>query len=173
MSHRAVDSPPDPGHAQAGFVLLEAVVAVALIAIAVTATLAAAASAIHATAGSLSAATLSSTAQNVLTDLRATTVYDPDQLASLAGRSVTFTAMEPGPAGSPVPVTIRVIVASSAAADSYTGSVTARALHGGEVTVTRALAQEAPAPGTVLWASPLSTAPTATNVTATVTPIAL
>ncbi len=51
----------------------------------------------HARGGACRRATpaLTLTAQNILTDLRAATAYDPDALAALAGRSIAFDADDP------------------------------------------------------------------------------
>jgi type II secretory pathway pseudopilin PulG len=134
--------------------LVEAIVAVALVAVCAAAALTAAAAVTHATARAFPAAALSSTAQNVLTDLRAATAYDPDELAALVNRSVSFEASEPAPDGSAqAPIRITAAVTRSARTDAYVGSVTARASDGNAVTVQATLVQEAPAPGSVIPAS--------------------
>ncbi|MGD0473049.1 MAG: hypothetical protein ABSB70_07500 [Candidatus Velthaea sp.] len=144
---------PRAGHpADAGFLLIEAVVAVALIAMCAGAALAAVAAVTHAAAHTRATPALTLTAQNILTDLRAATAYDPDALAAMAGRSIAFDAAEPGPGG----VTRSVhIVANVIQADAnkYVGFVTARAADGTAVTVQATLVQEAPAPGSVISAS--------------------
>jgi prepilin-type N-terminal cleavage/methylation domain-containing protein len=136
-----------------GFVLLEAIVAVAIIAICAGAALAALSAFAHDAGRALPAASLTVSAQNVLTDLRAATAYDPAELAGLAGRSTTFTATEPGPSGSPLPVAITVDVVPATSPGSDVGVVTARAPSGAAVTVSATLAAEAPAPGSVVPAS--------------------
>ncbi len=134
---------------EAGFLLVEAIVAVALIAVCAGAALAAVAAITHAAARAVPAAALTLTAQNVLTDLRAVTAYDPLQLAALAGRSVTFDALESDAAGAPQPVHISAQVVGSAT-QGYVGSVTVRGQNGTSVTVQATLVQEAPAPGSVV-----------------------
>ena len=138
---------------EAGFLLVEAVVAVAVIAVCAGAALAAAAAVMHAGARSLPAPALTLTAQNILTDLRAATAYDPLQLAGLAGRSTAFDVDEPGPNGTTQRVHIVAGVTRSAATNTYVGSVTARASNGTVVTIESTLVQEAPAPGSVVSAS--------------------
>jgi hypothetical protein len=146
-----VNSCADPRRPdEAGFLLVEALVAVALVAICGGAALAAVVAVMHATARSLPAPALSGTVQNILTDLRAATAYDPAQLAALAGRGTTFDADEPGPDGEPRRVHITASVIHEAATDTYVGSVTARASNGTRVTFAARLVQEAPAPGAVI-----------------------
>jgi type II secretory pathway pseudopilin PulG len=137
---------------EGGFLLIEAVVAVALIAICAGAALGAVAAVTHATARTRMAPALSLTAQNVLTDLRAATAYDPAQLAALAGKSATFDATEAGVGGAMRRVHIVAAVTRSGQ-DSYVGVVTARSDDGAAATVQMTLVQEAPAPGSVVSAS--------------------
>jgi type II secretory pathway pseudopilin PulG len=149
----------DAARDDAGFVLIEAVAATALIAICAGAALAAAVAVTHAAARTVSAAELTVTAQNVVTDLRAATAYDSVELAGLGGRSVSFQTQEPGPTGSPRPVTISVSV-TRAPAGVEIGSVTVRAADGAAITICAVLVQEAPAPGSVLPASTPAPVPT-------------
>jgi hypothetical protein len=137
---------------EAGFLLMEAVVAIALIAVCAGAALAAVAAITHATARTLTTPALTLTAQNILTDLRAATAYDPAQLAALDGKSTSFDAEEAGGAGAVRRVRIVATVTRSGQ-DSYVGAVTARSADGATVTVQATLVQEAPAPGSVVSAS--------------------
>jgi plastocyanin len=102
------------------------------------------------TARALPAAALTETAQNVLTDLRAATAYDPAELAALVGRSVSFEAREPAADGSAHSVRIVAAVTRSELTGGYLATVTARAADGTSVSVRAALVQEAPAPGAVV-----------------------
>jgi type II secretory pathway pseudopilin PulG len=144
---------------EAGFLLVEAIFAVALVALCAVAALAAVAATTHAAAHARAESELTLSAQNVLTDLRAVTAYDPDQLAALADRSAAFDADEPGADDAPRHVHI-VASVSRAAAGSYIGSVIATGPGGTAVTVRATLVQEAPAPGSVVSAA--SPAPSAT-----------
>jgi type II secretory pathway pseudopilin PulG len=137
---------------EAGFLLLEAVVAVALIALCAGAALAAVAAVTHAAARTLATPALSLCAQNVLTDLRAATAYDPAQLAALDGKSTTFDTAEAEIGGAIRRVHIVATVTRSGQ-DSYVGTVTARSADGASVAVSATLVQEAPAPGSVVSAS--------------------
>src|SRR5450755_3898624 len=136
----------------AGFLLIEAVVAVALVAICAGAALAAVAAVTHAAARTRATPSLTLTAQNILTDLRAATAYDPAELTALAGRSTAFDAVEPGVAGTPRRVHIVASVTRSGL-DSFVGAVTARSTDGLTVTLQATLVQEAPAPGSVISAN--------------------
>jgi hypothetical protein len=98
-----------------------------------------------------SALTLS--AQNILTDLRAATAYDPAQLAALAGGTLTFDADEPAPDGTTRRVHIVVTVTRAAPAAPYAAHVTVSAANGTSVHLDGTLVQEAPAPGSVISAS--------------------
>jgi type II secretory pathway pseudopilin PulG len=150
---QAVERSARPGRKnEAGFLLIEAVVAVALIAVCAGAALAAVAAVTHAAARTLATPALTLTAQNILTDLRAATAYDPAQLAAIAGRSISFDAAEPGAAGANRTIQI-VASVTLTGEDRYVGTVTARAADGSTVTVAATLVQEAPAPGSVIPAS--------------------
>ena len=141
--------PPD----DAGFLLVEAVLAVALIALCAGAALTAVVAATHAVAHARAEPALTLTAQNVLTDLRAATAYDPVALAAAAGQSSSFDASEPDAAGTTRSVHI---VAGVSRADSggYLGTVTVSGSDGTTVPVQATLVQEAPAPGSVVSAFP-------------------
>lgn len=141
------------GTAEAGFLLVEAVIAAVLVAICAGAALAAVAAVTHARAHARPAAALTLSAQNILTDLRSATAYDGAQLASLAGRSTAFDADEPGPDGAPRRVHIVVGVTRDATTQAYVAEVTATATGGASVTIHGTLVQEAPAPGSVVSAS--------------------
>jgi type II secretory pathway pseudopilin PulG len=136
----------------AGFLLIEAVVAVALIAICAGAALAAVAAVTHAAARTRATPSLTLGAQNILTDLRAATAYDPAQLTALAGRSTAFDAVEPGVDGAPRRVHF-VARVNRSGSNRFVGVVTARSADGTTVTVQATLVQEAPAPGSVIAAS--------------------
>jgi len=145
-SHRLADADAD-----AGFLLIEAQFAAALVAVAAGVTLAAAAAAAHASAHALPAATLTASAQNVLTDLRAATAYDATLLTGITGRSIAFDAAEPGPDGAAHTVHFQVTVTPwppGSALDEITAGDAS-----GTITLRTTLAVEAPPPGTVLPAS--------------------
>ncbi len=148
---------------EAGFLLLEAVVAVALVAVCACAVLATVAAVTKATARSLPAAALSLTAQNILTDLRAATAYDPNGLASLAGKAAAFDATESTPDGSGRTVHLTVTVGAADAAGTYVCSVTARTSDAAAVTLQAGLTAEAPAPGSVVPASTPGPSPAASG----------
>ena len=131
--------------------LIEALVAVALVAICAGAALAAVVAVTHAAAHAAPAPGFVSTAQNVLTDLRAATAYDAGAVAALAGRSTEFDVDEPGSGGTTQRVHITIAV-TAAANGADTATVTVRS-SAGAATAQTSLAPEAPAPGTVLPAS--------------------
>jgi type II secretory pathway pseudopilin PulG len=147
------DRTPVPRPSEAGFLLVEVLVAVAIVAVCAGAALAAAGAVVRTSAHAVSAAALTRSAENIVTDLRAATAYDPAELAALAGKSRAFDAPEPGPDGSPRPVHITVNIRRLTATDSYAAVVTARTEGASAVTVAATLVQEAPAPGTILSAS--------------------
>jgi hypothetical protein len=153
----------------AGFLLIEAIVAVALVAICAGAALAAVAAVTHATARTLATPLLTLSAQNVLTDLRAATAYDPAALAAIAGRSIAFDAAEPGGSGATRQVHIAATVTRSETTNDDVAFVTARAADGTTVTVQATLVQEAPAPGSII---PASTPPEAARSTSAALPAA-
>ncbi len=132
---------------------MEAVLAAALIAVCAGAALAAVAAVMHAQAHAQPASSLTFTAQNILTDLRAATAYDPLQLATLAGRSAGFDADESEADGKQRHLHIVVSVTRLAANQPTVAHVTVSAANGTTVTIDGTLVQEAPAPGSVLSAS--------------------
>jgi type II secretory pathway pseudopilin PulG len=145
--------------AQAGFLLIEAVVSVALVAIVVAAALGAVAALTHAAARTLPDAALTSTAANVLTDLRAATAYDAEALVVLAGKHAEFDADEPAPDGAVARVHVSVAVSRSADGGAPTATVTVGSAAGRSVTLAATLVQEAPPPGSVV--APPTTSPEA------------
>jgi Tfp pilus assembly protein PilV len=151
---------------EAGFLLLEALIAVALVAICAGAALAAVVAVMHAMSRALPAPGLTVSAQNVLTDLRAATAYDPAELAALSGKSTAFTADEPAPDGSLRPVRITVGVTTTATGAAQHATVTATASDGSAVTLAATLIQEAPAPGSVVPAAGPTPAPLESDVPA-------
>jgi hypothetical protein len=132
---------------------MEAVVAVALIALCAGAALAAVAAVTHATARTLRSPGLTLTAQNILTDLRAATAYDPAQLAALDGKSTAFDVREPGLVAGALHRVHVVANVTRSSLNSYVGAVTVRSDDGTAVTIRTTLVQEAPAPGSVVSAS--------------------
>ncbi len=138
---------------EAGFLLAEAVVAVALVAVCAGTALAAVAAVTHAQAHAQPTSSLTLTAQNVLADLRAATAYDPAQLKALAGQSVAFDADEPGPDDKARRVHIVVAVTRSDVSEPTVADVTVSLADGATVTVNGILVQEAPAPGSVISGS--------------------
>ncbi len=139
----------------AGFLLVEAQFAAALVAVAGGIALAAVACATHAAARALPAAALAGSATNVLTDLRAATAYDPAELAALAGREAAFDARELG-AGATSHV-VHIVASVARASGGYVATVTASG-DGAIVTLRSTLAVEAPQPGSV---APAGTPPPA------------
>jgi type II secretory pathway pseudopilin PulG len=139
--------------------LVEALVGVGIVAIVAGAALAGVATVTHSAAHELSRSALRATAQNVLTDLRAATAYDPIELAGLSGTSVSFSATD---GDSPTTITVRVGIASDR---TYPATVEARAADGTTVTLDGVLAAEAPAPGTI--DAPSSPEPAATPAAGT------
>lgn len=142
-------TPAGPGN-EAGFLLVEAVLAAALLALSAAAALGAVAIVTHAMARTAPAAELTATAQNVLADLRAATAYDPIQLAALAGRTIAFDALEPAAGGVPRRVHINVSIAAATATAPAQAMVTASGVAGAVVTLRCALVQEAPPPGSLV-----------------------
>jgi hypothetical protein len=138
---------------EAGFLLVEAVLAAALIALSAAAALGAVAIVMHAAARAVPAAELTATAQNVLADLRAATAYDPAQLAALGGRTVAFDAIEPAAGGVAQRVRVSVSIVPASQAAPAEATVTAAGAAGAVVTLRSALVQEAPAPGSVVPAT--------------------
>jgi hypothetical protein len=135
---------------EGGFLLVEALISVAMIGVCAGALIAAIVAVTHATAHRLPTSSLMLTAQDILTDLRAATAYDSGQLAALAGRTAAFDVAETGPDGLPHSVHIVAGVTRSAATGAYVGSVTARGFNGAVVTIQATLVQEAPPPGSVV-----------------------
>ncbi len=155
-----MDSAASRGPDDAGFLLVEAVIAVALIAVCAGAALAAAAAVTHASARALAAPALTLSAQNVLTDLRAATAYDPVALDALDGRSVSFDADEAAADGGVRRVHLTALIARPAPNAALVATVTARDANGARVSIAAALVQEAPAPGSTVNAA-ATTAPAA------------
>lgn len=145
-------------HADDGFTLIEALVAVGIAAIVIGATLAATMMSLR-VAGSLAPrAAAMATAQNVLADLRAATAYDAaylSRVAALGPRS--FSPSEPDTGGGPQVRYITVTVRPISESPGYRASVTVGL---GEelldaVTLQSTLVQEAPAPGSTVMLSTL------------------
>jgi hypothetical protein len=141
------------GTSEAGFLLLEAVIAVALVAICAGAALAAVATVMHATSRALPVPGLTVSAQNVLTDLRAATAYDPVELAALDGKTTTFAADELGSDGSLRRLRIAVGITAGTHSGAYLATVTVTAADGSAVTLAATLVAEAPAPGSTVPAA--------------------
>jgi len=138
-----------PREREAGFFLLEAVIAIALIAVCAGSVLAAIVAMQHQAALAEPSAALTLDALNVLTDLRAVTAYDPDELAALAGRSAAFDVTEPLGGGTQR-LHVVVTVIGPTASQRAVASVTVRNAQGQAATAQRELAQEAPPPDFVL-----------------------
>ena len=142
--------------------LIEALIAIAIIAVCAGAVLSAILSVQHQTLFAQPSAALTLSAQNVLTDLRAATAYDGAELRALGGRSAAFDSSEPGPNGSPEPIHITVSVSAPAATGAVVAAVTVRDAQGRSASVQSSLTREAPAPGSTVEAeapSALSAAP--------------
>ncbi len=154
---------PSGRASEAGFLLVEAVVAVALVTICAGAALAAVVAVTQARDHAEPTSSLTLTAQNILTDLRAATAYDPGQLAALDGQSRSFDADEPGPDGAPRRAHIVVAVTRSTGSEETVARVTVSASNGTTVTVNGTLMQEAPAPGSVILGNTPPSDPSATD----------
>lgn len=141
---------------ETGFLTIEAVIAIALMALGAGTVMAAILAVWHQTAAGQPRAALTSSALNVLTDLRAATAYDGRQLAALAGGSIQFDLTEPAPSGSPQPRHIIAAIGAMTPGGAAVATVTVSDAHGGTVTLHSTLVQEAPAPGSVLSAGTLS-----------------
>jgi type II secretory pathway pseudopilin PulG len=132
-----------------GFTLLEALAALALTALAIAGVAGSVAACLHVTARSQTKLLLAADAQNVLTDLRAATAYDPALLAALAGRSTSVRLTFSGAHGTRT-VALDADVARPSLPGSYLATVTATAPDGTAVSQSVTLTQEAPAPGSRL-----------------------
>ncbi|MGH7708849.1 MAG: hypothetical protein ACREM6_13165, partial [Vulcanimicrobiaceae bacterium] len=94
---------------EGGFTVLEAAVAAAIVTIAVGGVLGAVLAVARQTSALDERGRLRMVAEDVLTDLRAMTAYDPVELAAVSGRSQAATVELPSAAGGgpPVRVTVR------------------------------------------------------------------
>ncbi len=134
---------------EAGFFMLEAVIAIALIAVCAGSVMAAIVAMQHQSAMTEPSAALAQDALNVLTDLRAATAYDAAELGAVAGRSAAFDVTEPAPGGTQR-LHVVVTVTRPAASQRAVASVTVRNALGQSATAQRELVQEAPLPNSVL-----------------------
>jgi Tfp pilus assembly protein PilV len=130
--------------------MIEAMIAVVLIAVCAGTVLAVSAAVEHQRARQRPTAALSLSAQNVLTDLRAATAYDPAELADLVGRSISFSAIEPGPGGAAQTLQVSVTLRPTATAGLVAAAVTVQNAAGQTATMGSTLAAEVPAPGSVV-----------------------
>lgn len=140
-----------PARGEAGFLMVEAIVGVALIGMCAGIVMAAVVAVSHQTAARpAAAAALASTAQNIVTDLRAATAYDGAQIAQLIGRSTAFDVTENDAAG--LPHTLHVVAAVTAGEldGAAVVSVTVRNAAGTAASVQATLVQEAPAPRSIV-----------------------
>ncbi len=132
---------------EAGFMMIEAVIATALVAVCAGAVLSAVLSIQHRTLFAQPSAALTLTAQNVLTDLRAATAYDGAELNGLGGRNADFDGSQPSPNGSPEPIHIRLSVSMPAANGALVAAVRVSDAQGRSAAVQTTLTREVPAPG--------------------------
>lgn len=131
--------------AERGFTLLEAAVATALTCAVVLGLVATVARTLHANATLVERAALTDDALNVLSDLRATTAYDADALARIAGRTTNATIVSDGQT-----IAVTVAVGSAGPATPVIANVTVTNGSGESATLSRQLYVEAPAPGSVI-----------------------
>lgn len=136
--------------AEGGFLLIEAIVGTAIVALCAGAAFLAIVTVQHQLAVAERRSALTLTAQNMLTDLRAATAYDPAQLAALPGRATEFDFTEPGSDGSPRTLHATVTATRTTPPARTTVLVTVRNALGQSATVQSTLSVEAPAPGSVL-----------------------
>ena len=146
-----------PRDGERGFTLIEALVAGGILTVVLACVLGAVTAAVRASNSAVPRAALAETAQNVLADLRASTAYDPEELAALAAAGTRrLTAVDPQADGSSAQHDITAAVAPNASGTGYIATVTVEDAGGNIVTMHSTLVQEAPAPGSVI---PLSTPP--------------
>jgi Tfp pilus assembly protein PilV len=137
---------------QAGFTLAEAAVAVGVVAIGAGGVVAAMLSVTRPTAQQVASATLTTTAQNVLADLRAASAYGTTSLGALAGQRKSFTIGERRADGTTE--AISVTEAFAADANGVMATVTCTDPAGRSVALSAPLVREAPEPGSVVTADP-------------------
>ena len=133
--------------------MVEAVMAIALMALCAGTVMGAVVLVQHQLAIATPSAELLSSAQNVLTDLRAATAYDAAALNALDGRSETFDIVEPAPGRSAQPLHISVRIARVSADAALVASISVRNARGQSVNIASTLVQEAPAPGSIVPAA--------------------
>jgi type II secretory pathway pseudopilin PulG len=137
---------------EAGFTLAESAVAVGVVAIGAGGVVAALLSVMRPTAEQIASATLTTTAQNVLSDLRAATAYGTTSLSSLAGKRTSFAIRELRPDGTAQAISVTEAFAADAGGVAVT--LTCADASGRTVAVTAPLVREAPEPGAVMTADP-------------------
>jgi Tfp pilus assembly protein PilV len=140
------------GH-QAGFTLIEAVVATALTAAFSLCMLGVVAAALHAVDRLDARANLADHALNILTDLRESTAYDPILLEHVVGHFASTTFSSPETAAPTQTLRARLSVTQASATSPIFATVTVVDGNGDSVTERQTLSTRAPAPGSVIDAA--------------------
>jgi hypothetical protein len=135
-----------------GFTLAEAAVAVGVVAVGVGGVVAAMLSVMRPVVEHSASAVLTTTAQNILADLRAATAYGTTSLSGLAGTSVSFTVTEPRPDGTSDAIAVRESFAAASAGVVVT--IACADTGGHTIAMSAPLVREAPEPGSMITADP-------------------
>jgi type II secretory pathway pseudopilin PulG len=134
--------------------LIEAVVAVALVAIGTGCLLATMLLVMKPANDERETAQLAGVAENVLTDIRAASGYDLSVLDPIAGSERRFTIFQPVAGSSPLPITATVTFQKQSA--SYLVTVAVTDPNGNAFETRTQLINEAPHPGATLTPQPVS-----------------
>jgi hypothetical protein len=137
---------------EAGFTLAEAAIAVALVGLGVGGIVAAMLSVMRPVAEQSAGVVLTTTAQNILADLRAATAYGTTSLSGLAGRALSFSVVEPRPDGTNASIAVRESFA--AAGSGVVVTIQCSDPSGHAVAMSAPLVREAPEPGSIVTADP-------------------
>jgi Tfp pilus assembly protein PilV len=138
---------------EAGFSLIEATLAVALLTLGAGGVLEALITATHVRATPLTTARLLTSANNLITDLRAATAYESAAQAQTFAlpKGSAIAMSQPMPGGTPLPMTCTPSVAAGIL------TVTCTDAEGHTAQATAFLGQQAPAPGSTILFSPQPT----------------
>jgi prepilin-type N-terminal cleavage/methylation domain-containing protein len=145
-----------PQRREAGFTLIEVVVATALTASLSLCVFAAIASSLHAVDRLENRVNLSDDALNILSDLRESTAYDPAALKQIVGHSLTTTFTDPQSNAPARKLQARLSVTQTSPAMPIFATVTVVDAAGNTATERQTLSSEAPAPGSVIDAATAS-----------------